>query len=90
MQPFGYIEPRTLDEALRLAREHPDARFLAGGTTIVDLMKSGAMRPSVLIDINRLDALNDVMLDDNATLHIGRGDLRGDPHHERQGAGRPQ
>jgi CO/xanthine dehydrogenase FAD-binding subunit len=34
-------------------------------------MKSGVMRPSVLIDINRLDALNDVMFDDNATLHIG-------------------
>jgi hypothetical protein len=71
MQPFGYIEPRTLDDTLRLARKHPDAHFLAGGTTIVDLMKSGAMRPSVLIDINRLDALNDVTLDDNATLHIG-------------------
>ena len=71
MQPFGYIEPRTLDDTLRLAREHPDACFLAGGTTIVDLMKSGAMRPSVLIDINRLDVLNDVLLDDNGTLHIG-------------------
>jgi xanthine dehydrogenase YagS FAD-binding subunit len=71
MQPFGYIEPRTLDDTLRLAQEHPDARFLAGGTTIVDLMKSGAMRPSMLIDINRLDALNDVVLDDDATLHIG-------------------
>jgi xanthine dehydrogenase YagS FAD-binding subunit len=71
MQPFGYIEPRTLDDTLRLAGEHPDARFLAGGTTIIDLMKSGAMCPAVLIDINRLDALNDVMLDDNGTLHIG-------------------
>src|ERR1700677_2218974 len=71
MQPFGCIEPRTLDDTLRLAQEHPDARFLAGGTTIIDLMKSGAMRPSVLIDINRLDALNDVALDDNGTLHIG-------------------
>ena len=33
MQSFSYIEPRTLDDALRLAREHPDAHFLAGGTT---------------------------------------------------------
>jgi xanthine dehydrogenase YagS FAD-binding subunit len=70
MQPFSYIEPRTLDDTLRLAREHPDARFLAGGTTIVDLMKSGAMRPSMLIDINRLDGLNGVTFDDTATLHI--------------------
>jgi xanthine dehydrogenase YagS FAD-binding subunit len=71
MQPFGYVEPRTLDDALRVAREHPDARFLAGGTTIVDLMKSGAMRPSLLIDVNRLDALNDVMLDNTGILRIG-------------------
>ena len=62
MQSFSYIEPRMLDDALRLAREHPDAHFLAVGR-LVDLMKS-VMRPSVLIDINRLDALNDVTFDD--------------------------
>jgi xanthine dehydrogenase YagS FAD-binding subunit len=71
MQPFAYIEPRTLDEALRLARENPDARFLAGGTTVVDLMKSGGIRPSMLIDINRLETLNDIALNDHGVLHIG-------------------
>jgi xanthine dehydrogenase YagS FAD-binding subunit len=71
MQPFGYIEARTLDDALRLAREHPDARFLGGGTTVVDLMKSGGIRPSMLIDINRLETLNDIALNDHGVLHIG-------------------
>jgi xanthine dehydrogenase YagS FAD-binding subunit len=71
MQPFGYIEPRTLDDALRLAREYPDARFLAGGTTVVDLMKSGAMGPSMLIDINRLADLDAIALDPRGVLRIG-------------------
>jgi xanthine dehydrogenase YagS FAD-binding subunit len=71
MQPFGYIEPRTLDDALHLAREYPTAHFLAGGTTIVDLMKSGVMRPSMLIDINRLDQLDAIALDPQKMLHIG-------------------
>ena len=71
MQPFGYIEAHTLDDALRLAREYPEARFLAGGTTIVDLMKSDVMQPSMLIDINRLDDLDTIELDPEEVLHIG-------------------
>jgi xanthine dehydrogenase YagS FAD-binding subunit len=71
MQPFGYIEAHTLDDALRLAREYPEARFLAGGTTIVDLMKSDVMQPSMLIDINRLDDLDTIALDPEEVLHIG-------------------
>lgn len=71
MQPFGYIEAHTLDDALRLAREYPEARFLAGGTTIVDLMKSDVMQPSMLIDINRLDDLDAIALDPEEVLHIG-------------------
>jgi xanthine dehydrogenase YagS FAD-binding subunit len=70
MQPFGYVEPRTLADAHRLAHEHPDAQFLAGGTTIVDLMKSGVARPSMLIDINHLDGLDTIALD-QGRLWIG-------------------
>jgi xanthine dehydrogenase YagS FAD-binding subunit len=70
MQPFGYIEPRALADVFRLAREHPDARFLAGGTTIVDLMKSGAAHPSILIDINRIDGLDAIAVDPD-TIRIG-------------------
>ncbi|WP_026605406.1 xanthine dehydrogenase family protein subunit M [Methylobacterium sp. 285MFTsu5.1] len=70
MQPFSYIEPRTRDEALDLAREYPGARFLAGGTTLIDLMKSGVMHPTVLIDVNRLPGMDAIQKTDGA-LHIG-------------------
>lgn len=54
MQPFSYVEPHTVADALRLAQDHSGARFLAGGTTLVDLMKTGVMRPPLVIDINHL------------------------------------
>jgi xanthine dehydrogenase YagS FAD-binding subunit len=69
MQPFSYIEPRSVPEALRFAREHPDARFLAGGTTLVDLMKSGVMRPPLVIDVNHLEL--DQIEGDGDTIRIG-------------------
>ena len=70
MEPFGYIEPRTRWDAVMLSREYPEARFLAGGTTIVDLMKSGAANPSMLIDINRLDDLDGVTIE-GESIRIG-------------------
>jgi xanthine dehydrogenase YagS FAD-binding subunit len=62
MRPFHYIRAENQAAASRIARElagedplHAPAQFLAGGTTIVDLMKLDVMRPSSLIDINGLD-----------------------------------
>jgi xanthine dehydrogenase YagS FAD-binding subunit len=63
MRPFTYIRAENQAAATRIAGEtagrepiHAPAQFLAGGTTIVDLMKLEVMRPSSLIDINGLDA----------------------------------
>lgn len=70
MQPFGYVEPRTRDEAISLAHDNPEARFLAGGTTLVDLMKSGVMHPALLIDVNHLPDMDEISQSD-ATLEIG-------------------
>ena len=69
MQPFSYIEPRTVPEALHFAREHPDARFLAGGTTLIDLMKSGVMQPPLVIDLNNLQLHG--IGSDSETIRIG-------------------
>lgn len=53
MIPFDYVRAGSVDEAVRFGAE-ADARFLAGGTNIVDLMKETVERPTRLIDINRL------------------------------------
>ncbi|MEV1049438.1 xanthine dehydrogenase family protein subunit M [Streptomyces sp. NPDC049916] len=51
MRPFGYVRPSSTAEAVRLCAAGPQARFLGGGTNLVDLMKLGVERPRVLIDI---------------------------------------
>lgn len=52
MRPFTFAVPATVDEALRAAAD--GAAFLAGGTTLVDLMKLDVVAPSRVLDINGL------------------------------------
>jgi len=52
MLPFDYQRPHDVDAALAAA--DANARFVGGGTNLLDLMKSGIERPHVLIDINHL------------------------------------
>jgi xanthine dehydrogenase YagS FAD-binding subunit len=54
MKPFQYQRPATPDEAVHAGSMHA-AKFLAGGTNLVDLMKYGVESPTILVDINHLD-----------------------------------
>ncbi len=54
MQAFDLLTARKTEEALELIAGHEGAAFIAGGTTVVDLMKCGVTLPPVLIDINAL------------------------------------
>jgi xanthine dehydrogenase YagS FAD-binding subunit len=68
MQPFEFHRPGSIDEALALLAR-PGACVLAGGTTIVDLMKLGVEAPRSLVDIGALP-LDDIAFD-GTTLRIG-------------------
>lgn len=57
MTPFDYLRPTTLAEALA-AGARPGAAYLAGGTNLLDLMKTGAARPALVVDITRLPDLD--------------------------------
>lgn len=54
MQPFSYARASDIQQAVSLMAAQPQARFIAGGTNLIDLMKLGIERPSHLIDISRL------------------------------------
>ncbi|MFN2460157.1 MAG: xanthine dehydrogenase family protein subunit M [Candidatus Velthaea sp.] len=54
MQPFEFVAVTTAADARELHGGRADARFLAGGTTLVDLMKAGVERPRLVVDINGL------------------------------------
>jgi CO/xanthine dehydrogenase FAD-binding subunit len=69
--PFKYIEAE--DEAALsavLAQYGDEARLLAGGQSLVPMMNFRIVQPSILIDINRINAL-DYIASDGKTLHIG-------------------
>jgi len=52
MTPFAYSKPSSIEQALQLAG--PTARFIAGGTNLLDLMKENVARPERIIDITGL------------------------------------
>ncbi len=54
MRPFSYERAESAAGAAKAAAETPDARFLAGGTNLLDLMKLEIERPSRVIDVGRL------------------------------------
>jgi carbon-monoxide dehydrogenase medium subunit len=55
---FDYFAPRTLPEAIALLQQHgEDAKILAGGHSLIPLMKLRLATPAYLIDINRIAGL---------------------------------
>ncbi len=68
---FEYFAPETLDEAVSLLGEHgPDATVLAGGQSLIPLMKLQLAFPEYVVDINRVPGLADVS-EDGGFLRIG-------------------
>ncbi len=54
MEIFQYQEAKTADDAISANAGRSGVKFVAGGTTLIDLMKLNVETPQVLIDINRL------------------------------------
>ncbi len=72
MNAFTYIEPATIEEALAtLVRHGEEAKLIAGGTGLVNLMKQRLVNPGCVVSLRRLAGLADVNLDDGKNLLIG-------------------
>ncbi|HEX3469324.1 MAG TPA: xanthine dehydrogenase family protein subunit M [Candidatus Elarobacter sp.] len=54
MRAFDFVVADSAENARTLVREVPGARFYAGGTTLIDLMKADVERPPRVVDISRL------------------------------------
>ncbi|RYF95844.1 MAG: xanthine dehydrogenase family protein subunit M, partial [Chitinophagaceae bacterium] len=54
MRPFKYSDADDSGKAIGIVSANPTARYLAGGTNLVDLMKEDVMRPSELVNVTRL------------------------------------
>lgn len=53
MRPFGYVKPLDVDAAV-LAAAAPGAKYLGGGTNLVDLMREGIEQPDTVVDVTGL------------------------------------
>jgi xanthine dehydrogenase YagS FAD-binding subunit len=70
MKPFRYVRAQSVEEAARAVAAEPGAKFIAGGTNLLDLMKIQVEQPGVLVDVNRL-ALDRIEEADDGGLRVG-------------------
>ncbi|CAM5487114.1 hypothetical protein SSPIM334S_01761 [Streptomyces spiroverticillatus] len=70
MREFAYQRAHDVPGAVALLGTVPDARFLGGGTNLVDLMKTGVERPALLVDVRQLP-LGEIELTEDGGLRIG-------------------
>jgi xanthine dehydrogenase YagS FAD-binding subunit len=80
MRPFIYQRADDVQNAVRAATQQADrevpptgaaVQFIAGGTTLLDLMKLDTMRPETLVDINGLSAAHGQIRPTDKGLHLG-------------------
>jgi carbon-monoxide dehydrogenase medium subunit len=60
LREVEYARPSSVDDAVRLLASHDGARALAGGQTLVNVMKARAASPDVLVDLSRLEELRSI------------------------------
>jgi carbon-monoxide dehydrogenase medium subunit len=71
LREVEYAKPASVADALALLAEHDGARALAGGQTLINVMKARAASPDMLVDLNGLDDLRGIDLAADGTLTIG-------------------
>src|SRR5919106_4347648 len=71
LREVEYARPGSVDEAISLLAEYDGARPLAGGQTLVNVMKARAASPDVLVDLADLDELRTIGFSSDGLLEIG-------------------
>jgi carbon-monoxide dehydrogenase medium subunit len=69
---FDYLEPHTIEEAVStLTKYDGKAKIIAGGTDLMNLIRTRMIRPEYVVDIGRVSGLDNVEYDDKGELLIG-------------------
>jgi carbon-monoxide dehydrogenase medium subunit len=71
LREVEYAKPSTVAEAVALLAEHEGARALAGGQTLLNVMKARAASPDVLVDLGATEELKGIQLAADGTLSLG-------------------
>ncbi len=67
---FDYSAPETLSDALKLLADNPDSKVLAGGQSLIPMLKFRLAQPGHLVDLDRIPDLN-FIAEENGTIRIG-------------------
>ena len=70
LREVEYVRPSSVDDAIRLLAANEGARALAGGQTLISVMKARAASPDVLVDLGKLDELRAISVSGD-TLELG-------------------
>ena len=71
LREVEYARPETIDEAVRLLASREDARALAGGQSLVNVMKTRVAAPELVVDLNRIRELREISTGPDGELVIG-------------------
>jgi aerobic carbon-monoxide dehydrogenase medium subunit len=71
LREVEYARPASVEEALRLLGENDGARALAGGQTLINVMKARAASPDVLVDLADIPELRGIELGADGTVELG-------------------
>lgn len=71
LREVEYARPETVDEAVRLLSSRENARPLAGGQSLVNVMKVRVASPDVVVDLNRIPELREIAIGPNGSLELG-------------------
>ena len=71
LREVEYARAASVEDAIRLLAGHEGARALAGGQTLVNVMKARAASPDVLVDLNRVDSLRAISFAADGRLELG-------------------
>jgi carbon-monoxide dehydrogenase medium subunit len=84
LHPFDLVEPESLTEALdAFATLDGEARFVAGGTALIPMIRLGLVKPDRLISLHRVAGLARIRLLDDGALGVGALATLADLHRER-------
>ena len=70
LRELDYARPESVEEAVKLLAAREDARALAGGQSLVNVMKTRVAAPELVVDLNRIDALRGIA-DGGGALELG-------------------
>jgi len=71
LREVEYARPASVQDAVRLLAENDGARALAGGQTLINVMKARAASPDALVDLRDLEELKGIDLGSDGTVTIG-------------------